>query len=382
MNSKFWKNMFVFRKSSPSSSNIIKGQNDKIISENEPEAFPLNLIKTDDLILSSYIHTNTIIEKIEPFINEIVEFLKKNNCMYTGVYELIDYHCLKHLLSNTNAYLYILRYKKTNAIMGIMLASMLSIGDRTFALTYCLCIHRQLRNNGLCMMLIRTGLKDAHKNGVLCGYYLEPKPISDCAIKLERWMRPINVKSALSHGYNFVMPKKSEKLKTKYAYSINKNPKYKIKRSDFSDIKNTHEFILSFGSQNRFQWTPTLEEWEKWTINNEAFQTLICYNNNEKIEGLFTLHIKQIFIPDTQCISNVVFVTYHLCLSANECLETLSHYVLTQLRDIDVMYLFESGQLTRQVLENNKAVETGEMYFDFYNYHFNALAKDINVPFL
>jgi hypothetical protein len=95
---------------------------------------------------------------------------------------------------------------------------------------------------------------------------------------------------------------------------------------------------------------------------------MIVDSTDEIIRGIWILQEKTIYIPETQCYSNVVHVAYETSKDAVLCLEAILGYVLNEMQEIDVMYMFQMGTLTREVLEKNKAVETGEMYLDFYNF--------------
>ena len=444
--SRFWKDMFVFRKSNKIDSNQV-GSN-QIVSDEPPIAFPSNTFPSNTFpsntfpsntflsndpikscTIKSYVHARQYMNELEPLLGDIVEFLKKNNRMYTGIYELTDIDTLRNLIESYDTYLFLLYFHTTNDkpgyLIGIMMASMMTINvpeqnqpinqpinqsnKQKFALTYNLCVHDKVREKGVCMMLIRKGLQEAYANGILCGYYLEQKSISDCSVKVERWMRPINVQSALSHGYKFAMPKKSEKLKTKYAYSINKNPEFKVLRLTCDDIDITHRFLCGCKcknesetgnetendcdcgcknecknerNNNKLQWCPTVEEWSQIiTMNVETpFHIVKVINSKREIQGIWVLQKKTIYIPETQCNSNVVHVAFEISKNQSLCLEAILWYVLNKMQSVDVMYMFQMGTLTREVLEKNKAVETGEMYLDFYNFiNKQTLPKNIHL---
>lgn len=379
----YWKDMFIYKNDSSNAINALNAPLEQItISNDKPIDFPLNFAD-----LSFEYYKSITQSKMLELSQDIIQFTNDNNQVYTNVYERIDENLLISLCS-FDCYLFVLRYPKNNKIMGLMIATMYDTNlQHKFALTCYLCIHKRLRNKGLCMMLIRKALNVAYEDNIKCSYYLEETPFSDANIKLERWMRPINVTRALKNGYTFEMPNPKNKVKYSNAYSISSLDHDLL----YSKIDNDIDLELAFNyiqsttnlvtnNKKYLMWCPTKQELNDLS-KSKSFDILIIKNKKTEVLGLFILHKKQIFIPNTLTNSNVVFICYNNCNtvnlnSMNKCFNVVVWYCKNKLQDIDVLYSFDCGSLNKEVLSSNKAVETGEMYIDFYNFDARSLNKN------
>lgn len=389
--SNYWKDMFIQRKKehTQDTEDIKDSISREIVSTSEPIDFGEKYSK-QLAFECHYPYT----QQTHNTVNEmVVDFINKNNQMYTGIYELVT-PTLFETFTNIPTYLGIVKYIKTGKIMGVMFAVALNttvISTTKFALTSYLCVHKKLRGKGICMMLIRKLLKQAHSNRMLCSYYLQEKPFSGCALKVSRWMRPINPSSAIKKGFEFVMPPKKDTIKYKHAYRIPNNLSNGLVFTIVStnkQLKKSLEFIAQFNNtsknKNIFSWKPTKREWKSW-CKSETFDTLMIHNDNEQIIGVITVQKKQIYIPETQCTANLTFIPYAICTIGNihRASDILKAAIIHSKNiGVDMLFAFESGPFTKQTFQENNAVPTGEMYIDFYNFNNKYNTKDIFIPLL
>jgi len=428
--SKYWKDMFVSQ-----SSNTEKDEENTIISVETPIDFEKNY---DELKLEIYhsvddlskfesetlapkkIPSGEIINRVQrktlfsKIGNELIQFIRNHNQMYTGIYELIDEKLLKSLF-RLNIYVFILRYQKTNKIMGCM---MTVIFDTTtdfkkddfkspFALTSYLCIHKQLRSKGVCMLIIRKALQTAYIENIYCSYYLEEKAFSTSGLLVKRWMRPINVQSAISKGFKFELPSEREKTKRRLAYRIpilgdNFESITIDEKNKDNIIEKSFDFLRSSDRETRDKWIwkPTFEEWKGW-VTSDTFETIALASRNSssrksEIVGLITIQYKQIYVPKTQTTSDIAFIPFHILNTGtngnsvdivskellNAAIIRCSERSKNKDLNIDMLYAFECGGATCQTLTTSKFVPAGGMYVDFYNFNNFYECKDIFLPLL
>lgn len=410
--SRYWKDMFIDVNRTDDS----RDSDSRVLSTDLPVDFPTKYkelemeiyhtkvstpptVLTPSTIDSLTIKSGEKIIEISPTTlfdtigNDLITFITQHNQMYTGIYELIDAKLLSTLF-NLDTYVFILRYTKNNKIMGSMITVIYDSNAFTseetlksrFALTSYLCVHKQLRSQGVCMLLIRKALLTAHHEGILCSYYLEEKPFSKSGLSLKRCMRPINVASALSKGYTFKLPDKREKTKRKLAYAIPKNQSdYRVKliKTDL-DVEESYQFLqdttLNVNPLN-WIWKCTLSEWTSWCLN-ETFETLMLLYKN-KIVGLITIQYKQIYVPTTQTISKVSFIPFHITYTTESTIELVNCAIRRSSEcDVDMMYMFQCGSINGDVIDRCKAVGAGHMYIDFYNYTNSYSVNNIYMPLL
>ena len=408
-NSKYWKDMFI------DLSSKMEGErydNRTIISDEVPIDFDKPNYEND---LELEIHSPFTSETLLSCGDEIVAFMNKNNVMFNGITERISLELLESVVS-MKSLVFILRYKKNNSIMGLMtsIPFHMNIPENTpYTLTTFLCVHSGLRNKGVSMMIIRKALLHAHSKGLLCSYYLLPKPFSNSAVKVKRWMRPIDVKKTISKGFEFDTGKKSSdrtNIKTKMKFAVSDLPRNvickKVEATDKNFIHQTFEWIKKISQTNAkfntFMWCPqNIEEWEKWCI---AFPTFFvsCESSSTQLKskkkttettknegGLISIQCKEIFIPESQSISNVAHIPFHMSeklANSSELNNYMYRSALLYAKEMnqEVLFCMQTGDMTPSILERNNAVRTtGEMCIDFYNVVIDNLdIENVYVPLL
>ncbi len=411
LESKYWKDMFITR------SLHVKSEENAIISVETPIEFDKHY---EELQLEIYHAVDDIsnfsgipkkIQSGEPVIciqrkelyskigNELTQFIRNHNQMYTGIYELIDEKLLKSLFQ-LNIYVFILRYPKTSKIMGCMMTlifeSTAELKDKPlFALTSYLCVHKQIRNKGICMLLIRKALQTAYIENIYCSYYLEEKPFSTSGILVKRWMRPINVQSALDKGFKFELPSEREKTKRRLAYRIPKldtNFTSIVIDEKNNLIQQSFDFLKScYVDSNKWSWKPNIKEWKEW-VTSKTFETIALISKQQEIVGLITIQYKQIYVPQTQTTSHIAFIPFHILnplkgFHSDLTKELLNSTIIQcsmelKTQKIDMLYIFECGYITSNTLESCKAVPAGDMHVDFYNFKHVYSHSDILMPLL
>ena len=384
--SKYWKDMHIVNdKTTEENAENDTHKINQILTREEPIDFASDYSDLDWTCYHPY-----SIDVHDDINDELVKFVNKHNKVPTGIYELITPGFFK-TFTGIESYLGVIRYNKTNKIMGVMISLILNttaLNTTKFALTTYLCVHTQLRKKGLCMMLIRKMIKEAHTNGMLCSYYLQASPFSQCALPVERWMRPINVTRALERGFEFIMPSDKNSIKYKHAYHIgnqlDNGYKYNVIKIN-KEINESYAFITLFNDRTdkpAISWKPSKKEWKTWCIS-DAMDTLLIKDRNGSIQGIVTLQKKQIYIPETDKLADLTFIPYHIALSESDHNQILNAAVIYSKKlDMDMMFMFENGVFTRDVIIANKAGSTGEMYIDFYNFNNKLSIKDVYVPLL
>ena len=386
-NSKYWKDMHISTHEKHETTTHSTKYTTRILSKQQPIEFRKEY---DNIKWDCHLYTQELHDEIS---DELIKFVNDNNRMYTGMYELISKDMLETFIG-LETHLLLLRYPKTNKIMGAMISIIVSttaLKKTKFALTTYLCIHKKLRGNALCMMVIRNALKKAHSKGIFCSYYLQENPFSMNAISVERWMRPINVENALKDGFEFGMPPKHDRHKYKYAYLVSdklgKGYSYNIVETN-KQILESFKFIYRSNTMKDrtdiLSWIPTKKEWKSW-CKSKVFDTLVV-SFEQEIIGVVTVQKKQIFIPETEKIVDLTFIPYHFAnddINDNDKKTILESAIIHSKKlKMDMIFMFEGGIFSRLCLESNKAISTGEMYIDFYNYRNPHSTQQIFTPLL
>jgi hypothetical protein len=395
--SKYWKNMYIDHL--PNQDDPSGEENKTIISTEIPIDFDKPNYE-DDLDLT--IFNPFTISDVEKHGEEIVTFLNKNNMIVNGITEMMSIDLLKSI-AELKSFLFILRFKKTNGIMGCMVNIPLTTNtpeNTKYTLTTYLCVHKQLRHKAISMLIIRKALIFSHSIERLCSYYLLAQPFSKSAIPLQRWMRPINVKKTLEKGFEFVTGKgKSDRtdIKAKLRFAVTELPKTVSKEiidpNNENLLKKTYDFMKKVcvdKSTSKFMWLlNTIDEWKQWCA---AFPTLLVIKHtkkgNEELSGLVSIQCKQILIPDTNSVSNVAFIPFHISESKNNNEFNAYLYraalIYSKEKKQDVLFCLENGDLTSNILKGcNAVMTTGKMFLDFYNVVVKDLSpSDIYVPLL
>lgn len=385
--SKYWKDMYI----SGSNAHTLELNKDKSVEK------PIDLGINNSLLISvekpiDFVNQNyedqLELKIYDPFTqndldaygSEIMSFINEHNVMHNGITERMSISLIQSIIS-LNALVFILRYKKNNKIMGFMVDIPFFVnktGNVRNTLTTYLCVNKQIRDKGVAMMIIRKALIHAHSRGILCSYYLLPKPFSKSAIQLKRWMRPINIEGALSRGFEFDTHKKKgdrTNNRQKLKYAVRDLPKdVHCKQICTSEIlEKTYKWIRKNTENTEyFMWLPSdIEQWKNWC---SAFDTFFV--NYKNAGGLISIQCKEIFIPDSGCISNISFIPFHMSektndKSLNEDLHSFMYKCAMQYANSkkqDALFCLETGNMTQSVMEKNNAVLTqGCMYIDFYN---------------
>jgi len=385
--SKYWKDMHIDH-------SVENQNNNEIISTEIPIDFDKPNYE-DDLDLK--IFNPFTPSDVEKYGEEIVTFLNKNNKLVNGITEMMSIDLLKSIAA-LKSYLFLLRFKKTNGIMGCMMSIPLSanIPENTkYTLTTYLCVHKQLRHKAISMLIIRKALIFSHSIKIPCSYYLLSQAFSKSSIVLPRWMRPINVKKTLDKGFEFITGKgKKDRtdIKAKLRFAVIDLPKTVSKDlidpSDNKMIQKTFDWMKKIykdkSQKNNFVWSlNNITEWKQWC---QAFPTLFV-TMGEQLSGIISMQLKQIFISETNAVSNVTFIPFHISSTSNSDFNAYlyrSALIFAKENKQDVLFCVENGIFTSDVLKGCNAVPTsGKMYMDFYNVAVKGLSpSDIYVPLL
>jgi hypothetical protein len=407
--SKYWKDMFIHHGSpeitgTETGDAALDGTESVMISKKKPIDFPT------EYPFDWEIYHPLTINDVEKFGAELSEFIQENNNMFTGITEIMSVQRLKSFIEmKRDCVLFIARYSKNQKIMGCMMTPLfdqviygnneVSPNVRT-ALTTFLCVHKQIRNKGVCMYIIRKALLYAHTINVRCSYYLLPQAFSQSAISLKQWMRPVHIKNAEQHGFSFVSynkPGDRTNKRNENMYKVKSVPKHfewKVIETK-KEMELTHQSLTDIIEEkskngNNTYWVPRLREWKQWCKTFPTIRIIDTSNRNSGATsgatikdkggadiGFATVECKEIFIPKTASNGLVGFIPYFIARDSHgspDSAEGANHIVMkaalqyAHQQKRDVVLCFETGDLTRECLEENRANPTpGETIIDFYN---------------
>jgi hypothetical protein len=121
---------------------------------------------------------------------------------------------------------------KNGEILGTMITIIMrvKIDDREFITTYTtfLCIHKDHRDSGLAMILIRSIMREGYqKYGIQHGYYMTSNTHHSVHSEIKSWYRPINIKRASAAGFTLQTfdrrgDRQSVAMRQKLAYHVSK----------------------------------------------------------------------------------------------------------------------------------------------------------------
>jgi hypothetical protein len=378
--SKYWKDMLIHH---PAEEN--DESESVMISRKKPIDFPI------EYPFDWEIYHPLTLDDVEKVGAELSEFIQENNNMFTGITEIMSIDRLKTFVEmKRDCVLFIARYSKNQKIMGCMItplfdqviygSSEASPKVRT-ALTTFLCVHKQIRNKGVCMYVIRKALLYAHTINVRCSYYLLPQAFSQSAISLKQWMRPVHIKNAEQHGFSFVSynkPGDRTNKRNEYMYKIKNVPEnfeWRVIETR-KEMEATHQSLTDIIEEkgkniSNTYWKPRIREWKQWCKTFPTIRVTDTSGASGADIGFVTVECKEIFIPKTASNGLVGFIPYFIARDsahgANDIvIKAALQYAHQQNRD--VVLCFETGDLTRECLEENRANPTpGETILDFYN---------------
>lgn len=391
--SKYWSEMFLSGFNNPGGSNNSEEESGFIISKEEPVEYKGNKKITFDLIdLINDTDKNRIRD-------EVSEFYSNYNRMSTGNTTLLPRSELDRYLSLDNVSI-LMRSSKSNHLIGSIISLEIPVINKssdgkkreliTHGCTTFLTVHPSIRNHGMCMALIRRLIGEGFKRGVYCDYHTVSFKLGDNSIPLRSWYRPLNLSRSIELGFYFP-DCWNQGMKTRNRL------RYKTKLPSHLDYIGVSEHQVdlslnlyrSLSEGKRFLFYPDRAGWKKWV---KAFPTYIIRRNSIPV-GIVSLNTVYCVIgsskpeessekESSESSEKGKLVTPVVCLGdMKSVIPVLIH--LGHKEGYDVLYLYEYGDVTEEILLSVNAIRTDNInWFSLYNNKIELTKEDISVPIL
>lgn len=381
-NSKWWKDMYVTNEKYAT-----LNEDEMIISKAEPVTF-----ESDS---KANIIVNTLIKTSKPLSEyslahkeEIIKFINRHNCHNTfGNIETMDSELMGQF-EGMNAIVTILRYSKTNRIMGVIFSVSLTLTSGKISndhgYTTYMTVHKKLRDKGVAMMLIRGNIEYGYKNmKVYCGYHLVDHPHTKTSITIESWFRPINLTSARKVGFDFKSyrePKDKSDFRNKFKYRIpSLKPHQHVKKITADTARIVYPTFQEIQKKKILFWDPSIEEFCRFIENFDMYYV----QNLNNIVAFFALRKSEPFIVSSSSKANLGLM---VLFTANKNFEKLGFEGVLNVAEKcghDVLYGYEMGDLElNTVKECNGGATSSHLYLEFYNNKLSLESKDLMIPLL
>jgi len=217
------------------------------------------------------------------------------------------------------------------------------------------------------MILIQKSLQTAYNNGIICAYFLNSVPRCKNAVKIKKWVFPVN-------------PDRLDHLKVDYprkyrsSYFIEK--KNEIIKLNQDNSEKSLQIYLELMKDKIFYMKPDLDYWKRIIENCDIYMV----KDTEKCIGFFSTFKITCYVPKKKYElenGNVFF-----CFGKQP--ETVKSMIYQCRQDgYDFLMLQESGDLNKYILNRIMAINTGkEEYLNFYNTRISIQASEIYIPLL
>ena len=242
-------------------------------------------------------------------------------------------------------------------------------------------IHKFLRNNNLAMTLIRELLHWAYEDSIYCGYCIGKHKIGAKSFPITAWYRPLNFPRSIGLGFtvpDWNIPVKFAEHRVKYACKAPTG--YKIIRVSKANQERALKIYQRLGENKKFIFWPDLTLFAHWI---QEFPTyMVKRKADKKIVGIYS--INTLFcrmggeMDGTLCIP----LLFNCLVDSNnvvlKCLISTANE-----REHDTLYLYQTGDITKEALLNNNCIETKDKTrFSVYNNAIDLSADNISVPLL
>ena len=205
--------------------------------------------------------------------DEVVEYIKQQNIMSSRNITLL----LKEDLERFNRLSYfsiLMRNEINNKLVGTILSIPFSIrcsylaGETENAeytkemtilhgCTSFLNIHKAIRGFKIASLIIQELIKVGNEKNIFCSYQLTSFKLTENAIPINSWYRPINLMRSLLLGFGFPPSSNiSDLMKIKDKYRIKTVKGLKVKQITDNNAASCLEFYRSINEQKRFLFYP------------------------------------------------------------------------------------------------------------------------------
>ena len=309
--------------------------------------------------------------------DEVVQFLRKENKMSSGIFTLLSKEEIKRLVS-LGVYTVLMRTTNSH-LYGTIFSLPLPIkSNNEIVLHGCtsfLNVCSKVRKFGMCAILIRELALYGFENQIFCSYQLSTFKLHENAVKINTWYRPISLVRSLLLGFSF--PGYNElsnfhKTREKFACKAVKGVDVKLVKE--SNAESALEFYLKLVKDKKFAFYPDKNLFKKWI---KAYPTYMV-----KGLGIFsigTVNCKMSNGAEGTLASPLLFACSENEGAGEKVLKSLLSVASD--KDFDVFYCNQVGDLTEDVLQSCSCIKNvTPSYFSLYNNSLKLNEKDIFTP--
>jgi hypothetical protein len=377
--SKYWNKMEILRQGKQ----FLKSQENKInelfISQERP-AFFVNKDYYNVKTSSTYNYSDKELEEISQFYCRNYRIGKSNNTIYVSNGDLKRY---LNVLSE------ILIIKIDNSLIGSIISFNIPVVINTdlnaifsiksserfeffkskdsliFGCSSFLILDGKYRGKGLGMALIQESLQILYEYGGLGAYFINTVSRCDNSIPLFSWYYPLNLEKLDSCNYNY--PKEYRSY-----FNLPDKDEKEVERVIVKNSKEAYEFYFNYMKGKKFYFAPSYEYWLKWI---ESFPTYIV-RAHSGITGMYSFNSNNIRYPLFRC----EIMTGILLTCIGEQPSTLKSSLITAKKMFDMLTIYETGDLTKNIFRGVFAQNSHKSYINFFNTRLKLEAGDFYSP--
>jgi hypothetical protein len=250
----------------------------------------------------------------------------------------------------------ILNYKKDNTTFG-------------FGCTSSLILEASLRGKGLGMALIQESLQLLYHNVGLGAYFINTVSRCDNSIPLSSWTFPLNFDKLDKCKFDY---RSDYKI---YFAKMLEDEKIMIKKVDEcnNNVVLAHDFYFNQVKDKKLYFAPSLEYWEKWIL---CFSTYLVYDKEQTLTGIFSFNSRIIKYPTNRVELNTGSLI--LCIGSQPMVLKAALFTAKSL--FDLAFLFEIGDINKEILNSIFAQKTHTSYINFFNMRIKLNKEDFFAP--
>jgi hypothetical protein len=307
--------------------------------------------------------------------DEVVQFLRAENKMASGIFTLLSKEEIKRLVS-LGTYTVLMRNLNSH-LFGTIFSLPLPIRSNGESITHgCTSfLNVKIRGFAMCSILIKELALYGFENQIYCSYQLSTFKLSENAVQISTWYRPISLMRSLLLGFSF--PGYNDlsnfhKTREKFSCKSVKNVSCKLVKEGNAEI--ALSFYLKLVQNKKFAFYPDLELFKKWV---KAYPTYVV-----KDLGIFSIGILNCKMPNSaegMLASPLLFACTEDIDSGTKVLKSLLS--IASDKDFDVFYCNQVGDLTEEVLSSMSCIKNAvPSFFSLYNNSIRLLSQDICTP--
>jgi hypothetical protein len=307
--------------------------------------------------------------------DEVVQFLRDENKMASGIFTLLSKEEIKRLVS-LGTYTVLMRNLNSH-LFGTIFSLPLPIRSNGESITHgCTSfLNVKIRGFAMCSILIKELALYGFENQIYCSYQLSTFKLSENAVQISTWYRPISLMRSLLLGFSF--PGYNDlsnfhKTREKFSCKSVKNVSCKLVKEGNAEI--ALSFYLKLVQNKKFAFYPDLELFKKWV---KAYPTYVV-----KDLGIFSIGILNCKMPNSaegMLASPLLFACTEDIDSGTKVLKSLLS--IASDKDFDVFYCNQVGDLTEEVLSSMSCIKNAvPSFFSLYNNSIRLLSQDICTP--